>query len=88
MAADGVLAASALFANANSNDAKMRLLERRLRGDTPSPRNVSRGSSAGQVSVPGMSQRWKYFYHRSNRRFLRQAFVCGYKHYISHPCQV
>lgn len=61
MVADGVLAASALFANANSNDAKMRLLERRLRGDTPSPRNLSRGISPGQVRALACAQRWTVF---------------------------
>lgn len=40
-----------LFGGGNSNDAKIRLLERRLRGDTPSPRNLYRaGSFGGQAS--------------------------------------
>ncbi len=40
-----------LFGSGNSNDAKMRLLERRMRTDSPSPRNLFQGGSfGGQVS--------------------------------------
>ncbi|CAK0785493.1 hypothetical protein CVIRNUC_008702 [Coccomyxa viridis] len=37
-----------MFGTGNSNDAKIRLLERRLRGDTPSPRHINRAQSMGE----------------------------------------
>ena len=46
----GIGASAGIFGNGNSNDAKIRLLERRLRGDTPSPGKLNRALSIGEVS--------------------------------------
>ena len=47
----GIGASVGIFGNGNSNDAKIRLLERRLRGDTPSPGKLNRVLSIGEVSM-------------------------------------
>jgi len=47
----GIGTSAGIFGNGNSNDAKIRLLERRLRGDTPSPRNMNRALSMGEVKI-------------------------------------
>ena len=48
----GVGPSASIFGSGNSNDAKIRLLERRLRGDTPSPRHIDRAQSTGEVCLP------------------------------------
>ena len=47
----GIGASVGIFGNGNSNDAKIRLLERRLRGDTPSPGKFDRVLSIGEVRM-------------------------------------
>lgn len=47
----GIDISAGIFGGGNSNDAKIRLLERRLRGDTPSPRNLNRTMSIGEVCI-------------------------------------
>lgn len=47
----GIGASAGIFGNGNSNDAKIRLLERRLRGDTPSPGKLNRVLSIGEVNT-------------------------------------